>query len=533
MRRTWRANIGFIQIHSANRQSSPELSRHRFAVLHISIIAICALNAFMFFAGGCDKHEEHANTEIGYTHPPSTDGTGQVQTVSQLSTSVEHESGYTEISPPDMTLHNFSASCSTTGCHQQLSQTRWVHAPVASGSCSACHTPIGDSAAHEFEPLPTDASACQSCHTVEVTVAVFHEPFAMGACTDCHDPHGGESKNYIVTNTPQALCITCHEEVSNSYEHHPVVQGDCLNCHSPHESNHEHLLTLNQDQICRTCHDEQDYIVGPSVFEVEGQIEFVHEPILEGACKSCHLSHGGENPAMLVDNQRSVCLSCHEEIIHDQSQALSIHSAFEDDQSCTQCHHPHASEHAGLLHESSSKLCLSCHDESIELPTGAQIPNMKEMIESSAFVHEPTRLGECIVCHTPHLSTQRSLLRIKYPNKDFTEFDSGTYAMCTGCHGSEMIEDKFTTETDFREGDLNLHFVHINREKGRACDVCHQPHASAQPKLMREFFPFGPGGWDLPIGFTISNTGGTCISACHDERLYDNTYSSGILQIKP
>jgi len=43
--------------------------------------------------------------------------------------------------------------------------------------------------------------------------------------------------------------------------------------------------------------------------------------------------------------------------------------------------------------------------------------------------------------------------------------------------------------------------------------------------LMRESFPFGPGGWDMPLGFVKTDEGGFCIAACHEQRWYDNTYT--------
>jgi len=43
------------------------------------------------------------------------------------------------------------------------------------------------------------------------------------------------------------------------------------------------------------------------------------------------------------------------------------------------------------------------------------------------------------------------------------------------------------TATGFRDGDVNLHYVHVNREKkGRSCRACHDIHAGNDNKLMRE-----------------------------------------------
>ena len=43
-----------------------------------------------------------------------------------------------------------------------------------------------------------------------------------------------------------------------------------------------------------------------------------------------------------------------------------------------------------------------------------------------------------------------------------------------------MTEERSKTVTDFRYGNVNLHKLHVNREKGRTCRACHNIHASDQ-----------------------------------------------------
>ena len=85
-----------------------------------------------------------------------------------------------------------------------------------------------------------------------------------------------------------------------------------------------------------------------------------------------------------------------------------------------------------------------------------------------------------------------------------------------------MHDLKTTTLTDFRTGDLNLHYVHVNRKKkGRSCRACHETHAASKEKQIRDSVPFGPGGWELPIGFEKTNSGGSCAPGCHRPYAYD------------
>ena len=67
---------------------------------------------------------------------------------------------------------------------------------------------------------------------------------------------------------------------------------------------------------------------------------------------------GGQ--AVTVD-EPAVCFGCHVDI-EEQGKERHIHAAFEAG-SCSDCHNPHASRHAALLMDEERVLCLSCHQE--------------------------------------------------------------------------------------------------------------------------------------------------------------------------
>ena len=78
-----------------------------------------------------------------------------------------------------------------------------------------------------------------------------------------------------------------------------------------------------------------------------------------------------------------------------------------------------------------------------------------------------------------------------------------------------------TTATRFRDGDVNLHFVHVAREtRGKSCQTCHDPHATSRPKLVRDDVAYGSHGWRLKIGFEPTDTGGGCAKTCHVVKRY-------------
>jgi predicted CXXCH cytochrome family protein len=77
--------------------------------------------------------------------------------------------------------------------------------------------------------------------------------------------------------------------------------------------------------------------------------------------------------------------------------------------------------------------------------------------------------------------------------------------------------------TNFRNGDKNLHFVHVNQAKGRTCRACHEVHASKRPFHIREAVPFGDSGWELEINYQRSQDGGSCSPGCHKTRAYSRS----------
>jgi predicted CXXCH cytochrome family protein len=77
-----------------------------------------------------------------------------------------------------------------------------------------------------------------------------------------------------------------------------------------------------------------------------------------------------------------------------------------------------------------------------------------------------------------------------------------------------------TGVTRFRDGESNLHYVHVNQEKGRTCRACHEVHASKRPFHVRESVPFGSKGWLLEINFEALPDGGRCAPGCHEAKSY-------------
>ena len=82
------------------------------------------------------------------------------------------------------------------------------------------------------------------------------------------------------------------------------------------------------------------------------------------------------------------------------------------------------------------------------------------------------------------------------------------YKLCFNCHAPDLVlQPQGTGLTGFRDGDKNLHWLHVNQQKGRTCRACHEVHASREPFHIRESVPFGTGGWMLAINFSSDADG--------------------------
>jgi predicted CXXCH cytochrome family protein len=145
------------------------------------------------------------------------------------------------------------------------------------------------------------------------------------------------------------------------------------------------------------------------------------------------------------------------------------------------------------------------------------------LLKDNPHQHGPIREGGCTACHQPHAGEHFRLLAADYPPEFYAPFNIDRYALCFKCHMPELVlKEEGKGVTRFRNGDVNLHWLHVNREKGRTCRACHEVHASRNPFHMRDAVPFGTKGWLLEVGFKQTARGGTCEPGCHAPKDYDH-----------
>ena len=413
------------------------------------------------------------------------------------------------ISPGNALSAQQKNSCVTAKCHSTMGKEKFVHGPVAVGNCSACHVQEGK---HKFAPIKKASDFCYRCHDRLNTKATVHKPVKDGNCTLCHDPHQSPYK-FQLRAERTALCLRCHEKkfAKAKYIHGPVAVGGCIICHNPHQSDYPRMLSAKGNDVCFQCHVDKA--------EAFRTAKFIHDPVKQ-ACVNCHSPHTGQYRYQLgADGSRDLCLGCHVEKKEWLAKVKVKHGALDTEKKCLACHDPHFSDYQDQLIKQPMDLCLMCHDKPLNTPNG-KIMDMREYLAENKDKHGPIKQKDCTACHNPHGSDNFRILRKYFPPKFYAPFDVKNYELCFTCHEKTLVlEPRTTTLTGFRNGDQNLHYLHVHQKKGRTCRACHDAHATNNPKHIRDAVPFGT--WELPLNYKKTDTGGSCLPGCHQRFTYD------------
>ena len=298
--------------------------------------------------------------------------------------------------------------------------------------------------------------------------------------------------------------------------HAPFQDGDCSLCHERKDPKDPGVINKQINALCLDCHDDFAKILAR---------KYAHEPARVN-CLSCHSPHNSMQPKLLVDEYGALCLSCHTAISNSLANASVKHEALTTGSKCGNCHNPHGANVEHLLIKLPYDLCVNCHGkDGVKDQDGKTLTNMKTLLAENPEQHGPVASKDCSACHTPHGGNNFRLLSKAYPAEFYSPYNPKLYDLCFDCHEETIVKDpKTTTLTKFRNGDQNLHFVHVNKdERGRTCRACHEVHASKQKHQIRAAVPYGRNGYMLKVNFTQTPNGGMCAETCHVTRSYTNS----------
>lgn len=293
----------------------------------------------------------------------------------------------------------------------------------------------------------------------------------------------------------------CHASLTRSnFLHEPVAAGNCTVCHEVIGGRHPgggpaFGMRFPGRKLCEQCHTNPG----------RGKAR-IHRPVAAGRCLSCHDPHGGDTRYLLVTEANALCRTCHPKVGATGRAHGPVRAG-----RCDYCHVGHAADEPGLLSAPGNKVCFACHS------------GILDIVAAARSQHRPVADGRCWDCHETHSSEFRPLLRGYYPREFYAPYDARNFALCLGCHTDPgRFEYQRTSEaTGFRNGDQNLHYLHVNKPvKGRVCRNCHGIHGADQKKLILSRVP-GFGNWKIPVRFLPTATGATCLAGCHKPKSYD------------
>ncbi len=460
-------------------------------------------------------------------------------------------------------------------CHRE-----WSH----DTACNACHLPKsqrGADAAADYQPAFAAAMSRMSPPVTREDTYVYntsHQPTPV--VTFHHNDHAGSFGVSCVQCHEGDSCGRCHDATAARAElavHADAVplRESCFSCHAESNCNfcHDQSPRPNFDHAmhagwplepnhagvaCERCHGPVDQFTIPSrtchachvrphgsdTLVSTARVVRDHAGVSSPATGSTGTeggpaaTHGNATPADAARPAGSMpphaagdtnCLSCHAEMSSRFARASCVHGPAAGGKGCSACHDLSSPLSPRPTTVNQRELCLGCHDHAIDTGNGRPLEDIATLLEQNPNHHGPVRDGNCSACHDPHASDHARLLVGEYSPQFYASFDLKQYELCFKCHNKEhVLSESGTALTGFRDGDLNLHWLHVNRQKGRTCRACHEIHASNRPFHIRESVPFGDSGWMLPINYTQTPAGGSCAPGCHAAKTYQRTEAAGL-----
>jgi predicted CXXCH cytochrome family protein len=354
-----------------------------------------------------------------------------------------------------------------------------------------------------------------------------HDPFPGKECSDCHKRAASPKVNCLLAkkdlcefchkvpaeggitrlvDAAEPLCFKCHkkDQFKGSYVHGPFAAGACTTCHDPHGGNVPGMLRITGPQMCLDCHKDMSARFSNARFRHTAATN----------CMDCHSPHMSEQRYLLTAAVPGLCGKCHDKTVGDSQTAAVKHSPVTKDSACMNCHDPHMAQQSGLLLADGIDICLKCHDKTVK-DENREFADIKKQLAANPYPHGPIQNRDCSGCHNPHGSPFSQALKNQYPQGFYAPFFISNYDLCFRCHDAALATEERTTKaTDFRDGERNLHFIHVNKTShGRTCRSCHTVHASTNTEQIAKSVPFG--NWELPVEYKKTENGGSCTPGCH------------------
>jgi DmsE family decaheme c-type cytochrome len=362
--------------------------------------------------------------------------------------------------------------------------------------CADCHTGLfkkeKGNAKIAFEDHAAGKQYCFACHNGTKAYA------PKGNCAKCHgnkSPSGAPSEPAAKSDAPlpaaaaasvltqdilKAPAPANKEEVAPKPAVAPAVAQEAAQAPAPvKKAEAKPLMTVEEKEArvvelatkakfkdantCLGCHDE-DYV--PPLFPIfktkHAAIADPRTPFANQQCEACHGPGGdhikaknkrggsiinfGKNAWTPIKEQNEKCLACHQ--THQRIEWKGSTHEF-NGLACVSCHTVHVAKDPVLDRAEQAKVCYTCHKS-----------KQAKFFQAS---HHPVREGQmaCSECHNVHGEDGTGLL-VKATSRE----------KCTSCHAEKRGP-----------------FLWEHAPVAEDCTLCHDPHGSNQPALLKKRVP--------------------------------------------
>lgn len=213
---------------------------------------------------------------------------------------------------------------------------------------------------------------------------------------------------------------------------------------------------------CLKCHDEDSEFPIFPIFKTKHAVRADERtPFAGKQCEACHgpggdhagrVRRGKPRPLMLnfgqdawtpIATQNEQCLQCHQN--HQRIEWKGSTHAF-NELSCSACHKVHAEHDPVLKEREQPQVCYACH--------------VQQRAQFYKAFHHPVREGEmaCSGCHDVHGGDGSDLMIMATKRQK-----------CTSCHA-----------------DKRGPFLWEHAPAAEDCTLCHVPHGSSHPALLKK-----------------------------------------------
>ena len=399
-----------------------------------------------------------------------------------------------------MSRMNFMSS----ECHPNRKLKPYVHKPVASNDCYACHKPIGSD--HNFGKVALAAKHCTECHKTFSQAQPGPQERKTHTCVTCHNPHESDHPKFLKVEKPilytSELCLSCHEKMiqKKGVGHHPVTRdlklvaqkktrlaettpSDCFTCHDVHRSKKQFLLKREVNQLCVDCHEEKVDEKRNHVVKKDGKQH-------EQGCLNCHRLHEGMLNSRLLKESKTkshMCIECHSnkaELVsskHDmktwphklQQKIFKIRKMSDAKIPCQICHAMHNSDfQKNHLRELTSVFsldpisnqCLSCHHND----------TFKGMIAQVQYFSHPNKILSVSLAKRGYRPDDFSLHFFSMLGEEIKDNRQTVTLSCGSCHNPHIwsSENKTVLEKQ-KPGTIQNSFLINNKKTMVLCASCH------------------------------------------------------------